>query len=190
MKNDGNINAFAHECKRQDEGFQIFAKASRLWYQWPYIAPVENPAICTVDNPAVCTVDNPVKNSIEVAPEPPPVIVRDVIALIPRANAARHKVVIAAVGRATKLKPTEITGKSRHRRYVTARHTAAWILVKICGISYVRTGRWLGNRDHSSMIHGVRNAEVKHQALIDQVMADLDQSGWIEEWTQRDGVEA
>jgi len=50
----------------------------------------------------------------------------------------------------------DITGKSRTKRIIPARHHAMAVL-RQRGWSYPEIGRKLGGRDHSTVIHGIKN---------------------------------
>lgn len=51
--------------------------------------------------------------------------------------------------------------KSDHRRraLVIARHEACWRLYREADLSLPRIGRFLGNRDHTTILHGIRQHE-------------------------------
>lgn len=51
-----------------------------------------------------------------------------------------------------------IKGHVRDRKVVRARHMAMFLLADLCNVSSVFTGLFL-NRDHSSVLHGRKNAE-------------------------------
>jgi chromosomal replication initiation ATPase DnaA len=66
--------------------------------------------------------------------------------------------VIAAIAAAFVLEPGDLTGKCRSARLMPARHACCFILWRLSG-SYAQAGRWLGGRDHSTIIHACRQFE-------------------------------
>lgn len=67
--------------------------------------------------------------------------------------------VIAAIAKAFCFLPSQIVSDFRHGPLVRARQVTAYVLVKR-GNSYGRVGVWMG-RDHSTIIHAVRQFEAK-----------------------------
>jgi chromosomal replication initiator protein len=49
----------------------------------------------------------------------------------------------------------DVLGKSRKREYVQARQISMYLLQKLAKISINRIGRLIGNRDHSTVAHGI-----------------------------------
>jgi len=66
--------------------------------------------------------------------------------------------VIAAIAADYGFTSEEITGKARHRKYIMARNAAAYAL-KQRGNSFPLVGRWMGGRDHSTIVHAVKQFE-------------------------------
>lgn len=56
----------------------------------------------------------------------------------------------------------QIMGEGRARNVVTARHEAFWLCTQFTGCSLQQIGRFFGNRDHTTVLHGVR----RHAARI------------------------
>lgn len=56
------------------------------------------------------------------------------------------------------VRPEDIVGPSRYSLYIPARFAVCTALSRR-GWSYPQIGRFLGGRDHSSIIHAVRRAE-------------------------------
>lgn len=67
--------------------------------------------------------------------------------------------IITAIARALSIAPEEMAGRRRHRPIVRARQTCAYVLWSR-GNSYLQVGRWLGGRDHSTIIHACREFEM------------------------------
>jgi hypothetical protein len=67
--------------------------------------------------------------------------------------------IITAIARALGIAPEEMAGRRRHRPIVRARQTCAYVLWSR-GNSYPQVGRWLGGRDHSTIIHACREFEM------------------------------
>lgn len=61
--------------------------------------------------------------------------------------------------------PHLLIGRGRRHPLVDYRHVAMWV-VKQCfpTLSYPMVGRLFGGRDHSTIIHGVRNVEARREA--------------------------
>jgi len=53
------------------------------------------------------------------------------------------------------LKVTDLTGQSRKPRLVAARQEACYLL-RLAGYSFPQIGRFLGDRDHTTIVHGER----------------------------------
>lgn len=71
--------------------------------------------------------------------------------------------VIGHVAVAYGVTPDDITGKARHARYIEPRAVAAW-LMRAHGLPLTRIGTHL-NRDHSTVIHAVRNVDARPEWL-------------------------
>lgn len=72
---------------------------------------------------------------------------------------SKSKVHIAIRASHFGLSASDITGGSRKRNIVHARHIIAYELVKFFGKSYPEVGRLLGGLDHTSCIHAVKKIE-------------------------------
>ena len=64
-----------------------------------------------------------------------------------------------AVAQAFDVDERTLMSKHRFRHIVHARHAACWVLRERYGLSYPLLGKVLGGRDHSTVIHGYRQAE-------------------------------
>ena len=64
--------------------------------------------------------------------------------------------VIKAVAEYFNLSPQDLRGKSRVREIADARHIAMYLLREDAQLPLKLIGRLLGNRDHSTVIHGCR----------------------------------
>lgn len=84
--------------------------------------------------------------------EPPPEDHRISVREIIEETAAKHGVSIV-----------DIKSRRRARHLVLARHEAMWRARHETPHSYPLIGRWMGGRDHTTVIHGVN----KHQSRID-----------------------
>jgi chromosomal replication initiator protein len=49
----------------------------------------------------------------------------------------------------------EILTKNRKEYVAKARHYAAWVLRKVCGLPLAKIGEMLGNRDHSTIMNSL-----------------------------------
>lgn len=88
------------------------------------------------------------------------------------------KDLIAEAARVFELKSSEITGPSRQAYVVRARF-ALCAALRERGASYPQIGKWLGGRDHSTIIHAVDRAHYiaerdKHFAKAVERLADFE----------------
>jgi len=67
--------------------------------------------------------------------------------------------IIALVAEAFAVPPTTLTGMSRSQGHVRPRHLAMALVRDYCGYSYPQIGRLFGDRDHTTVISGIRTAE-------------------------------
>lgn len=56
---------------------------------------------------------------------------------------------------------TEITGPRRSKHLVTARQVAMYVAAKHTDASLPEIGRYIGNRDHTTVLHGVRRMDAR-----------------------------
>ena len=73
------------------------------------------------------------------------------------------------------MKPDALLGHGRARETTRARHIAIYFIRKMTGESTVMVGRYLGGRDHTTILHGMKNIELGLRVdplLISQV-ADI-----------------
>lgn len=64
--------------------------------------------------------------------------------------------IVAAVSRATRVSMAEIYGRKRSQQISDARHIAMYLIRENTDLSYPQIGRIMGQRDHSTIIHGHR----------------------------------
>lgn len=57
--------------------------------------------------------------------------------------------------------PAAITGQSRKHRIVVIRHIAFWLARRLTRHSYPDIGLYMGSRDHTTIMHGVRQTEMR-----------------------------
>lgn len=100
-----------------------------------------------------------------VSPEPPkPVFIEPESIAVAIAKPKSRPVpktpreVIAAIAADYGFTADEITGKARHRKFMMARNAAAYALKKR-GNSFPSVGKFLGGRDHSTIVHAVKRFE-------------------------------
>lgn len=76
--------------------------------------------------------------------------------------------VIRVISKYFDIKQTELRGKSRQKNFVFARHLTMYILKEDLKLPLVEIGRWLANRDHTSVIHGLKriNQEIKYNEQL------------------------
>lgn len=70
--------------------------------------------------------------------------------------------IIAEVARETGLTVAMLVGDRRSRPIVAARHLAYWRVARETGASLAAIGRAFGDRDYTTIIHGIRKHEQRH----------------------------
>lgn len=91
-----------------------------------------------------------------------PVEVASVAALQPASQPRRDRGIADLVERVSqemKVPAAAIVGESRVRYHAHARFAVMWLARKGYGRSSVVIGKALGNRDHSTVLHGIRRAQ-------------------------------
>jgi hypothetical protein len=91
--------------------------------------------------------------------------------------------VLRTAAKVTAVKVRELRGPSRKRRIARPRQVLCWFLKKRTMLSTPQIGRFVGNRDHSTVIHAVRK--------VDQLLGEEDAQVriWLEELARRCDVE-
>lgn len=79
-----------------------------------------------------------------------------------RARATAIAEIIAEVAKETGLTVAMIVGDRRSRPIVAARHMAHWRVARETGASLAAIGRAFGDRDHTTIIHGIRKHELRN----------------------------
>jgi hypothetical protein len=87
-----------------------------------------------------------------VKPARPTVAAGIAIVRIPPRQSTR---IIQETAEKYQLEVTDLTGQSRKPRLVAARQEACYLL-RLAGYSYPQIGRFLGDRDHTTIVHGER----------------------------------
>lgn len=78
----------------------------------------------------------------------------------PESTAApKCRQIIAAVAFIHGLSVADLSGPSRHRSIAWPRQQAMWLCRAKPGVSLTAIGRFLGDRDHTTVLHGVRQVE-------------------------------
>lgn len=62
-----------------------------------------------------------------------------------------------------------ITGRTKSRRVVWARQTCCWLARRMTDLSYPEIGRAIGGRDHTTIMHSVRQVDNRRRR----------DSGWV-----------
>jgi len=84
----------------------------------------------------------------------------------PKREITTHAV-IDAVARAHNIRAADITGKRRTRTLTEPRHIAMFLARKHTGLSFPELGREFGNRDHSTVQHGVKRIKNLMEKSVD-----------------------
>ena len=73
------------------------------------------------------------------------------------------------------LRVDAITGHGRARDVTRARHIAIYLIRKMTGDSTIQIGRYLGGRDHSTVLHAMKNIEegIKIDPLLANQVMDI-----------------
>jgi hypothetical protein len=71
------------------------------------------------------------------------------------------RAMLQEVAEASRLTPEQIVGQQRNVRIVAARHYLMWRLRRETTWSLPQIGRFLGGRDHTTVLHGIRSWEKK-----------------------------
>lgn len=82
--------------------------------------------------------------------------------------------VLDATVAVTGIKLEAILGQTRYQSVVQARHVAMYVARKRTPASYPELGRRFGDRDHTTVMTAVRNAEARYPAAIGEVERRLD----------------
>jgi len=86
---------------------------------------------------------------------------------------------VAAAARAFGLSSEQICGPSRSPGVVEARHVAMHLLREIHALSCTAIGRQVGDRDHTTVKHALRQVQVRmaaspaHRGRVEQLLAEL-----------------
>lgn len=79
--------------------------------------------------------------------------------IIPVAISSRMPEIIRSVAAEFHMTQIEIMGETRTRAIVLARHIVMFLGRKVCGYSLPKIGQRLNNRDHTTILHGIRRIE-------------------------------
>jgi hypothetical protein len=112
---------------------------------------------------------------------PDPAPLHSTISRLMRANQAeRIKKMVALHFDLTR---AEIEGAGHTRRYAHARHIAFFLCVRYAGLSFPHIGRLFGDRDHTTVLHGVRKMtdNIPRDAQLAATVAEFVRQ--IEEWS-------
>lgn len=75
------------------------------------------------------------------------------------ASRPRIATVVAAVARHYRLSPDDLRGRSRRRTAATARAMAMYLCRRLIGSHLHQIGKYLGGRDHTTVLHGCQKIE-------------------------------
>lgn len=81
-------------------------------------------------------------------------------------NKLDHKQVLSAVNKYFNLRMADLTGPRRQKGLVMPRQIAMFLLYEDCQLPYNKVGEILGNRDHTTILHGVE--KIKHSIPKDR----------------------
>ena len=77
------------------------------------------------------------------------------------------RAILTAVIEARRVSLDEMQSSARSDRIVNARFAVMWIAHRKAGHSLQRIGDWLGKRDHSTVLHGVRKVDGYRETNVD-----------------------
>lgn len=92
-----------------------------------------------------------------------------------RERIPRPGVIAEAIGRRLEVSTADLKGRARTRRIAQARQLFMFLARNEGKMSLTEIGRWLGGRDHSTILYGVQRIEerVGKDATIDALLEDL-----------------
>ena len=76
------------------------------------------------------------------------------------------RVLVALAARHWGVRFADVVGPCRDTLVVTARHHAMWLCRTHAGLSLKRIGQVLGGRDHTTVIHGIRQHEARRRGEL------------------------
>jgi chromosomal replication initiator protein len=93
-----------------------------------------------------------------------------------RANGPTLRRIVSKAARAYGLTDVDLKGRSRRRSVATARGVAMYLAWKRGGFSLQQIGKYLGNRDHTTVLHGCRKIDLllPQDAAIQEAVAGLE----------------
>lgn len=99
----------------------------------------------------------------------PPVIRRPALSPVvippPSPNARRYVLILHDVATRHGVLVETLTGRSRTPKFVLARHEACYLL-RAAGYSWPQIGWFLGNRDHTTALHGAQQHEKRMKGEV------------------------
>lgn len=127
---------------------------------------------------------DPVRKVATPAPKPEPVkpdYVRDWMQLaIPESTKpAVHRVILRLVADAFGVTYLDLIGQTRIAKVITPRQVAFWIMRHHTAMSFPMIGKFVGGRDHTTVLHGVAKIEdrLKHdetlRAVVNTIVARI-----------------
>jgi hypothetical protein len=127
---------------------------------------------------------DPVRKVAPPAPKPEPVkpdYVRDWMQLaIPESTKpAVHRVILRLVADAFGVTYLDLIGQTRIAKVITPRQVAFWIMRHHTAMSFPMIGKFVGGRDHTTVLHGVAKIEdrLKHdetlRAVVNTIVARI-----------------
>ena len=103
---------------------------------------------------------NRVINTARVLDLPPDVqlVIESIADLVPRLSepSITKETIIKWVCKSLNFSEKELLGASRQRELVRARHISMYLLKNEAGMPVTNIGRLLGNRNHSTVLHGIK----------------------------------
>lgn len=90
----------------------------------------------------------------------------------PKPRVTRREVLIA-LSRATGLPEKWLTGRIKRQELIVPRHIGYYLCQKLTGSSYFQIGQTF-NRDHSTIISGIRNVNANSGGLFAGPLAEIE----------------
>lgn len=106
--------------------------------------------------PVVVEIKPPPPPAPAPAPEPDPIFLQPALTEAEKRRRVKIADVIKVVSKHFNMPDHEIMSDRRTKEIILARHTVYWLCKECTPMSYPRIGHWLGRRDHTTILHGVR----------------------------------
>lgn len=176
-KLDGSAGAILNFTSADQLRAHYAALRKRLWTPRPI---VKKAALHDAEAPheTVEAVIDAHSEPLAETPEEPPAAIDAIAAAPPHVESIMslrptHRVfgneIVAAVSKVTGISKRDLISHRRLRPFTRARCIVYLLCSMLTSASFVQIGRWLGGRDHSTVIHGICEGHRRLDSLIDDI---------------------